>query len=73
MSYKTIVEAAGEMGHNSADYSSRGLKFKSQHPHGGKQPFITPVPMDLVFMFSCVLYTCDIHVRESTYTHIKSK
>ena len=30
----------------STGYSCRGLGFSSWHPHGGSQPFVTPVPGD---------------------------
>jgi hypothetical protein len=33
----------------STGFSSRGLKFGSQHPRGSLQQFVTPVPGDLTF------------------------
>ena len=30
----------------STDYSSRGPRFNSQHPHGSSQLSVTPVPGD---------------------------
>jgi hypothetical protein len=32
----------------STDFSSRGSRFESQHPHGGSQPSETPVSGDLM-------------------------
>jgi hypothetical protein len=42
--------------------SSRGLRFDSQHPHGGSQPSITLVSDDLVSSFGlCEKYKNMVH------------
>ena len=38
----------------SSDYSSRGPRFKSQHPHGSSQLSVTPVPENLTSLYQCV-------------------
>lgn len=48
--------------------SSRGPGFKSQHPHGGSQLSVTPVPVDLIpqHMHPCSQNT-NVHKRKDIY------
>jgi hypothetical protein len=44
--------------------SPRGLRFNPQQPHGSSQPFLTPVPWDLVPSFGL------LRTRQMCYTDI---
>lgn len=49
--------------------SSGGLEFGAQHPHGGSQSSITPVPDDLVSMDTTCTWCSDMHASKTTHTH----
>ena len=51
----------------STGFSSIGPGFNSQHPHGGSQPSVTPVPGDLrapgYMWYTYALRTTHIHIK----------
>jgi hypothetical protein len=67
-------DGTGEMAQQliAMDTLSEDLGFDSQHPFGGSQPSLTPVPGDLTPSYSlcanhvCTWYTCT--GRQNTYT-----
>lgn len=50
---------------------AKGSKFDSQHPHGGSQPPITPVPGDLTLLSDLheLLHTDGTHTYTQACTH----
>jgi hypothetical protein len=60
----------------STPYSSRGLGFNSQHPHGGSQLSVTPVPGDLcpLLVSTGTRYASGGETYlEAKYSHTKNK
>jgi hypothetical protein len=56
-----------------SSYTSRGLGFDSQSPHGNLQPCITPVPGDLMLSSGFHGHCIHIHTHTHTHTHTHRK
>ena len=46
--YKSIGGQRDDLPVKSTEYSSRGSRFESQHPHDGSRASVTPVPGNLM-------------------------